>query len=440
LPGLLVVNALEIATLEGGLRRGSAQGDPALLRADDPAAAAGPAGPAVAAYEGRVVAAGRRDEVERELEALGIPAGQLAVIDAAGGTVTPGLIDPHTHLLFAGTRQAELQLRLRGHGYLEILAAGGGILQTVRETRAAADEELLAGARRWLGEMLRHGVTTVEVKSGYGLARDHELRLLDLAAELDREGPLEIVPTFLGAHAVAPEYRDRPDANAAYLRNVIDEQLPAVAEQGIAASCDVFCEQGVFEAEAARQLLETAGRLGLAVRLHADEIHPSGGAELAAEVGALSADHLAAISPAGMDALAAVAGGEMPVVATLLPATSFFLLGEHYAPARELIERGVPVALGTDLNPGTSPTPNLQLVLSLACLQLRMTPAEALSAVTINAAHALGLGTSHGSLEPGKHADMVLWEVASHDLLPYWLGADLVQAVVKRGRVVYARD
>ncbi len=440
LPGLLVVNATEVATLAGGLRRGSTQAELALLRADDAGMTNGPSGPAVAAYEGRIVACGARDDVERQLSALGIPMGQLSIIDAAGATVTPGLIDPHTHLLFAGTRQAELQLRLRGHTYLDILAAGGGILQTVRETRAAADDDLLASGRRWLGEMLRHGVTTAEVKSGYGLARDEELRLLEMAAQLGRDGPLEVVPTFLGAHAIAPEYRDRPDAAEAYLDDVIEQQLPAVAEQGIAASCDVFCERGVFEAPAARRLLEAARGLGLSLRLHADEIHPSGGAELAAAMGALSADHLAAVDRDGIDALASNADGGNPVVATLLPATSLYLLGERYAPARELIDRGVPVALGSDFNPGSSPTPNLQLVLSLACLQLRMSPAEALAAVTINAASALGLGLSHGSLEPGKHADLVVWDAPSHDLLPYWLGADLVRTVIKRGRVVYARD
>lgn len=437
LPGLLILNAMEIATLAGGVKRGSSQGELALVRADDPEAARGPAGPALAAFEGRVVAVGRRDDVERELEGLGIPATQMAIIDAHGAAVTPGLVDPHAHLLFAGTRQAELQLRQRGHGYLDILAAGGGILQTVRETRAAPDEQLLAGARRWLGQMLRHGVTTVEVKSGYGLDRVTELRLLELAAQLGREGPLEIVPTFLGAHAVPVEYRDRPDAAEAYLESVITEQLPAVAEQGIATSCDVFCESGVFDAAGSRRLLEAAGGLGLGLRLHADEIHPAGGAELAADLGALSADHLGAITSEGIEALGRSADGGRPVVATLLPATSFFLMSPRYAPARALIERGVPVALGSDFNPGTSPTPNMQLVLSLACLQLRLSPAEALAAGTINAAAALGLERSHGSLEPGKHADLVLWEVESHDLLPYWLGADLVRTVVKRGRVIY---
>lgn len=437
MPGILVHNVMEVCTLAGGVRRGNGQAELGLVRADDPAMAASPGGPAVAAYEGRVLAVGRRTEVERQLDGLGIPSAQIADLDAGGGTVTPGLIDPHTHLLFAGSRQAEQQLRQRGHGYLEILAAGGGILQTVRDTRAAADDRLLASARRWLAEMLSRGVTTVEVKSGYGLDTEHELRLLELAGQLGQEGPVEIVPTFLGAHAVPPEFRDRPDGAAAYLQRVIDEQLPRVAEQGIASSCDVFCEEGVFDAAASRRLLHAARELGLAARLHAEELHPSGGAQVAAGVGALSADHLAAVTGEGIDALAGAAGEGRPVVATLLPATSFYLLGERYAPARALIERGVPVAVGTDFNPGTSPTPNLQLVLSLACLKLRLSPAEALSAATINAAAALGLEQSHGSLEPGKHADLTVWDVESHELLPYWLGADLVRTVIKRGHLVY---
>ncbi|MDP8903912.1 MAG: imidazolonepropionase [Chloroflexota bacterium] len=436
-PGLLVVGAMEIATLAGGLRRGAAQADLGLISAYDPADALGPGGPAMAAYEGRVVAVGRRHDVERRLEALGVEGTRVRTVDAARGTVTPGLVDPHTHLLFAGTRHAELRLRQHGHGYLEILAAGGGILQTVRHTRAASDDELLAHGRRWLSEMATHGVTTVEVKSGYGLDTPTELRLLALAAQLNREGSVEVVPTFLGAHAVPAEFADRPAAANAYLESVISEQLPAVVEQGIATACDVFCERGVFGADAARRLLTAAQERGVAAKLHADEIQPSGGAELAAELGALSADHLAAVTPAGIDALARAADAARPVVATLLPATTFYLMQERHAPARELIERRVPVALGTDFNPGSSPTPNAQLVLSLACVLLRLAPAEALAALTINAAHALGLGASHGALEEGRHADLVVWDVTSHELLPYWLGANLVRAVVKRGRIIY---
>lgn len=440
LPGLLVHNAAEIATLAGGVRRGGSQAEIGLLAADDAADLGGPQGLALAAYEGRIVAVGRLGDVERELAEMGIAADALARLDARRGTITPGLIDPHTHLLFAGTRHAEVELRQRGHSYLDILAAGGGILQTVRLTRAASDDELLDSGRRWLAEMLSHGVTTAEVKSGYGLDTESELRLLALAARLGGEGPIEIVPTFLGAHAVAPEFRGQPDAAAAYMARVIDDQLPRVAEQGIAKSCDVFCERGVFEPEHARRLLVRAKELGMAARLHADEIQPSGGAELAAEIGALSADHLGAISEAGIEALGRAADEGRPVVATLLPLTSFYLNEPAYAPARRLIERGVPVAVGTDFNPGTSPAPNAQLALAFAVHRLGMSAAEALAAMTINSATALGISGSHGSLEVGKHADLVVWEPDSYALLTYWLGADLVRSVVKRGRVVYSAE
>src|SRR5512141_646885 len=394
--------------------------------------------PAVAAYQGRIVAAGRLPEVEARLAGLGVAEGAIERIDANRGTVTPGLIDPHTHLLFGGTRHAEVQLRQRGHTYLEILAAGGGILQTVRMTRAASDDELLDHGRRWLAEMLSHGVTTAEVKSGYGLDAATELRLLALYGRLAEEGPVELVPTFLGAHAVAPEFRDRPDSARQYIDSVIAEQLPAVAEQGIARSCDVFCERGVFSAEDSRRLLDRAAELGLATRLHADEIAASGGAELAAQVGALSADHLGAISDEGIAAMAAAAERDRPVVATLLPMTSFYLEEPHFAPARRLIEAGIPVALGTDFNPGTSPAPNAQLALAFAIHRLGLSAAEALAALTINAAAALGMADSHGSLEPGKNADLVVWEPDSHALLPYWLGANLVRTVIKAGRVAFA--
>ena len=431
--GLLVDGARQIATLSGGLRRGGGQGDARLIEADD-------AGLAVACWDGRVVLAGRRDDVVRRLAADGLDPDDASLferLDAAGGTITPGLIDPHTHLVFAGSREGEIELRRRGAGYLEILAAGGGILSTVAATRRATVDDLVANGRYWLGEMLRHGATTVEAKSGYGLERDAELRQLEAIGRLASEGPVELVPTFLGAHAVAPEYRGRPDAADAYVRDVVERQLPAVAEQGIAVCCDVFCEEGVFTPDQSRRVLEAGSRLGLVPRLHADELRPSGGAELAVELGAAAADHLGVPSAAGIDALARAAEGPSPVVATLLPATSLFLKGEECGPARELIDRGVPLALGTDFNPGTSPTPNLQLVLSLGVLRMGLSPAEALAAVTVNAAHALRLGGTHGTIEPGCQADLVAWGVPTIAQIPYWLGADLVRAVVKRGSVVH---
>jgi imidazolonepropionase len=435
-PGLLVIGASEVVTLAGGLRAGAAQGEVARLRAADVGGPDAPDAPVVACWEGRIAAVGSREAVERMLEAEGYPLGRFVRLDAAGGAVTPGLVDPHTHLLFAGTREDELMLRQQGAGYLEILAAGGGILATVAATRAASEEDLLTHGRRWLDEMLGHGVTTIEAKSGYGLDLATELRLVEAAYALGREGPVDVVPTYLGAHAVPPEFRSRPDGTEAYVRSILEEQLPGVAAHGRARFCDVFCESGVFDPDQSRRILEAAAAYGMIPRLHADELAPSGGAELAAELGAASADHLAAPSTEGIDALAAAAAAGHPVVATLLPATTWFLMSDHHAPARTFIERGVPVALATDFNPGTSPTASLPLVMTVACLSLGLSPDEALAAVTINAAHALVLGDEIGSLEAGKAADLVVWRVPTTTQIPYWPGADLVRTVVKRGRVV----
>src|SRR5450755_791351 len=331
--GLLILGANEIATLSGGLRAGPSQDQPALLRADEANGGRAEDAPVVATWEDRIVAVGPRAAVERILEADGLPLARFARVDADGGTITPGLIDAHTHLLFAGTRENELRLRQGGAGYLEILAAGGGILSTVRATRAASAEDLLAHGRRWLEEMLSHGVTTIEAKSGYGLDLPTELRLLQTAYDLGREGPIDVLPTWLGAHAVPEEFRRRRDPVEAYTRHLLDEQLPGVAAQGRARFADVFCEIGVFSPDQSRRILMAADALGMRPRLHADELAPSGGAELAAEIGALSADHLAMPSEAGIAALAAAAQTERPVVATLLPATTWFLMADHYAPA-----------------------------------------------------------------------------------------------------------
>jgi imidazolonepropionase len=360
-------------------------------------------------------------------------------VDAAGGLVTPGLIDAHTHLVFAGTREGEWQMRSRGAGYLEVLAAGGGILSTVAATRAASDADLLAGARRRLSEMLANGTTTAEAKSGYGLDAPTELRQLGLIGQLDQEGPVQLVPTYLGAHAVPAEYRDLPNGTDLYVAHVVRDQLPLVAEQGIARFCDVFCEAGVFSPGQTSRVLAAAEQYGLRSRIHADELAPSGGAELAAELGCVSADHLGAPSDEGVAALARAAASDRPVVATLLPATSWFLGKHHFAPARRFIDVGVPVALATDLNPGTSPTVSLPLVMSIACVEMGLSPAEALVAVTINAAYSVGLGDEIGSIEPGKQADLVVWDVPSVEQLPYWLGTRPARIVVKRGLVVLQR-
>ncbi|HEY5486522.1 MAG TPA: amidohydrolase family protein [Candidatus Limnocylindrales bacterium] len=451
--GLLIEAAAAVATLAGGLRRGAEQRDAAVLSGG---------GLFVAVWRGRILAAGLQIDVYRQIEEQGLSLDSFDRLNARGGLVTPGLVDAHTHLLFAATREVEWQMRARGAGYLEILAAGGGILSTVAATRAASDDELLAGGRARLDQMLANGTTTVEAKSGYALDVAGELRLLELTDRLDREGPIELVPTFLGAHAVPAEFRARPDGTEAYVASVIGEQLPAVARQGIARSCDVFCERGVFDAAQSRRILAAAAEAGLAVRLHADELGPSGGAELAGELAAgpaaefggevgrdlaarpaagrcLSADHLAAPSDAGVAALARAAEAGNPVVATLLPATSWFLGKHHFAPARRFVDAGIPVALATDLNPGTSPTLSLPLAMSIACLEMGLTPVEALVGVTMNAACALGLGSEIGSIEPGKQADLVVWDVPTVEQLPYWLGGRLPRSVVKRGRLVFER-
>ena len=433
-PGLLVLGAAEVATLGGGLRRGPGQAEPAVA----------PPGTAVACLDGRIVAVGPAGEVAGALAAALEGAGRdpagIERLDATGATVTPGLVDPHTHLVFAGSREDEVAMRSRGATYLEILAAGGGILSTVRATRAAPDAALYERGRHWLGQMLRTGTTTVEAKSGYGLDVVTELRLLAIAGRLAAGGPVDVIPTFLGAHAVPPEVRaahpgDPAAATEAYVAAVIGEQLPAVAAQGIARSCDVFCETGVFSVEQSRRILLAARQLGLAVRLHADELSPSGGAELAAELGALSVDHLGAPSARGIEALARVADGGRPVVAVLLPTVPWFLGLAAREPARELIRAGVPVALGTDFNPGTSPVTSLPLAMASAVVTLRLDPAEALAATTVNAAAALGLA-DRGAIAPGLRADLIVWDVPTLGQIPYWAGADLVRAVVAGGRIV----
>jgi imidazolonepropionase len=438
-PGLLIVGAAEVVTMAGGVRMGPGQADVVRLQADDVGGTDSPEAPVVAVWEGRIAAVGPRAAVERALVDEGYTLARFARVDAGGRCVTPGLVDPHTHLLFAGTREAEWQLRQQGAGYLEILEAGGGILSTVAATRAASIDDLLAHGRRWLDEMLGHGVTTIEAKSGYGLDLETEIKLVEAAWRLGREGPIDIVPTYLGAHAVPPEYRSRPDGTEAYVRSIVEEQLPGVAAHGRARFCDVFCEQGVFSADQSRRILAAAEGFGMGVRLHADELAPSGGAELAAELGAASADHLATPSDAGIEALAQAAADDRPVVATVLPVTTWFLMKDHGAPARTFIDRGVPVAIGTDFNPGTSPTASLPLAMTAACVELRMTPDEALAAVTINAARAVGLDDEIGSIEPGKVGDLVIWRAPTSMQIPYWPGADLARTVIKRGRVVLDR-
>jgi imidazolonepropionase len=382
---------------------------------------------AVAAAGDRIVAVGPSDRVEREVTL----AEGATVLDARGRTVLPGFVDPHTHLVHAGTREREFGLRLAGASYLEILQAGGGILGTVEATRAADEATLARLTRDRLDTALRYGTTTLEIKSGYGLDTPTELKQLRAAALAGRDHPVRTVATFMGAHAFPPEHRDDPEA---FVDLVIDEMIPAVAEAGLAAFCDVFCEQGVFSVAQSRRILEAGLAAGLRPKLHADELASSGGAELAGELGAVSADHLVYASEAGLASMAAAG-----VVAVLLPGTTFSLMGTRYAPARRMIDAGVPVALATDANPGSSPTESMQMIVNLACLQLGMTPAEAIAAATLNAAHALGMADEVGSLEAGKRADLLVVDAPNPTYLAYHYGTNLVESVIAGGRVAWRR-
>lgn len=348
-------------------------------------------------------------------------------LDAGGRLVTPGLVDAHTHLIFGGWRQNELAMKIRNVPYLDILAAGGGILSTVKATRAATEDELTEKAKAALDEMLTFGTTTCEAKSGYGLEEKEELKQLKVIRRLNKEHPMDVIPTFMGAHALPQEYKENREG---YLKLLCEEMIPAVAKQKLAKFCDVFCETGVFTAEESRRILQVGLDNGLIPKIHADEIDAIGGSQLAGEIGAISAEHLIVCPEAGIQSMAQ--GG---TVACLLPATSFYL-NSTYAPARRMIEAGVPVALASDYNPGSCPCLNLQLVMNLACLKYRLTPEEVLTGVTLNAAAAIGMADRVGSIERGKQADLVIWDAPDLNYLCYRLGSNLVKTVIKKG-VIY---
>lgn len=381
-------------------------------------------GAAIAISDGKILCIGTVHEVMKEIQGMTV----IHRINAGGKLVTPGLVDPHTHLVHAGSREHELAMKLEGIPYMEILARGGGILRTVRDTLEASEAELVQQGFQSLNQMLLHGTTTVEAKSGYGLTVEGELKQLRVAKELDSIHPIDLVHTFLGAHAIPLEYRDNPDR---YVEIVINEMIPAVAEEQLAEFCDVFCEHGVFTVDQSRRILQQAAKYGMKLKLHADELEPFGGAELAAELGCVSADHLVAASDAGL-----IEMKNKGVIAVLLPATSFNLCTGKYARARRMIELGLPVALSTDYNPGSSPTESMQMVMTLACLQLRMLPAEVIVASTINAAYAIGRGREIGSLETGKKADILIWNAPNIQYIPYHFGINHVHTVIKNGKIV----
>jgi imidazolonepropionase len=412
---LLVEHAGELLTLAGfagGPRVGTALREAGVIRDG-----------AVAAADGEIVAVGSTEQV-RDTVRL---SPRAAVIAASGRVVLPGFVDAHTHLVFAGPRVDEFEMRLRGASYLEIAAAGGGILRSVAATRAADEDTLLGLGRARLDQLLRTGTTTAEAKSGYGLTREDELKQLRVIHRLSAQHDVDLVPTVLAAHAVPPEFAGQADL---YIDAVVRDILPAVADEDLAEFCDVFCDVGAFTIEQGRAVLEAGSDLGFIPKIHADEFADTGGAALAADVGAISADHLLRASEGGLARMAAAG-----TVAVLLPGTAHFL-GLPFAPARRMVDLGVPIALASDYNPGSSPMWAMPAVISLACVGMRLMPAEAIVAATINAAWAIGAQDEVGSLEPGKAADLVVLDIGDYREIALALGGAIVRQVIKRGRLV----
>jgi imidazolonepropionase len=414
--GLLFVNAAQVVTCAGPARarRGVEMRDAGVLT-----------GVAVAAEGGAIAAVGPRAQLEPRFP-------RAEVIDCGGGLLTPGLVDSHTHAIFGRPRYEEQEQRAAGLDYMEIARRGGGIHASVRDLRARGEGDLYRLAAKRLTALASYGVTTVEVKSGYGLTVDDELKALRVIARLAEALPLRVVPTWLGAHEIPLEYRQTPTGRAEYLELLIREMLPRVAGPRLARFADVFCETGVYTTHESRAILTASRDAGLALKLHADELTPSGGAELAASLGAVSADHLGAISDAGIAALS-----RSSTVATLLPGTMLFLGKTAHAPARRLIDAGVPIALATDFNPGTSPTVNFPLILTLAVSQLRLSAAEAVVGATANGAAALALADRVGQLAPGFSADLALFEADDVRELPYWYGDRRCRATWARGKACH---
>ncbi len=412
-----VLHAAQLVTLAGPKRArvGGELGDLAIIEDG-----------AMLVRDGVIVATGISDEIARDLP------NDVEVIDARGRVVLPGFVDAHAHPVFGGNRVDEFELRSRGATYEEIAASGGGIRSTVRKTRAASEAELLAQAKTRAHWCLRCGTTTMEAKSGYGLSLDEELKMLRVIRQLNETTALEFVPTFLGAHAIPEEFAGAPEQ---YVALVIHEMLPAVAEENLAEYCDIFCERGYFDLADSEKILKAAQAHGLRLRMHVDQLTNSGGAFLAARLGAATADHLEQTNDTEIAALAEA--GVQPV---LLPASVYALGKTRYPKARAMIDAGLAVVLATDFNPGSSPTPSIPMVLSLACTQMKMTPAEGIAASTINAAYSLGRGDRIGSLEAGKAANFTIFDCADYREIAYWIGVPQVASVHIDGDCVYSRD
>lgn len=415
---ILFLNASQVATCAGpgSARRGAEMADAGVQR-----------GWAIAVEGERIVAAGPQEDVLRNFP-------DADEVDCAGSVIVPGLVDSHTHAVFGRARYEEQEMRAAGVSYMDIARKGGGIHSSVADLRSRTEDELFTLTLDRVRRLASYGSTTVEMKSGYGLSLDDELKSLRVIARVAEASPVRIVATWLGAHEIPLEYRERPRGRAEYIKLLIEEIIPRVRDERLASFADVFCEPGVFTLEETRSVLRASRNAGLRIKLHADELEPAGGAELAADLGAVSADHLAAISDAGIRALAASG-----TVATLLPGTMLFLGRSKQAPARALIDAGAAVALATDFNPGTSPTVNFPLILTLGVSQLRMSANESLVAATVNGAAALGLADTTGQIAPGYSADLALFEAEDIREIPYWYGDRRCIATWTRGKPCLAR-
>ena len=415
---LLITHASQLLTIpahEHGPQRGERLGDLALIENG-----------ALAVLRGSIVDRGPTVDLAAKYQAA-------QTIDAGKRVVMPGFVDPHTHVVFAGDRANEFERRIAGATYMEIMNAGGGIMSTVRATRAASVDELAAQTRTRLDRMLQYGTTTAEAKTGYGLDTATELKMLDVIARLDAEHPIDLVPTFLGAHAIPAEYKGREDE---YTNLVVNEMLPAIAQHAARSLfCDVFCEDGAFTLAQSRRILMRAKELGFALKIHVDEFEPLGGTRLGVELGAVSVDHVVSTPQDEIELL-----GRSKTIAVSLPGTPFGLAQRDYTPAKAILAAGGALAIATDLNPGTTWNESMQMIIALACRYLKLTQAQALAAATINAACAIGRGESIGSLEIGKQADVLIMDVRDYRSIGYQYGTNLVRTVIKHGRVVYSQQ